>query len=174
MKRARPAGSLGYTFPLMLIIVAAMALGATRLELAQSYRVKRDKEEELLFRGHAYMRAIKAYYSKNNRYPRELKDLANDRDSSKPRFIRQLYKDPMTGRDFKPILGPEHVITGVVSASKDVPFRKVDFDKELVGFEKARTYADWKFEGKAGSGGAPQATTPGVAAGPGPRSAGSF
>ncbi len=173
MKKARPAGSLGYTFPLMLIIVAAMALGATRLELAQSYRLKRDKEEELLFRGQAYMRAIKAYYSQNNRYPRELKDLANDRDSSKPRFIRQLYSDPMTGRDFKPILGSEHAIMGVVSASKDAPFRKVDFDKELEGFEKAKTYGDWKFEGKPGSA-APQAITPGATAGTGPRSAGAF
>jgi hypothetical protein len=37
----------------MLIIVAAMAFGATRLDLAQSYRSKRDKEAELLFRGRA-------------------------------------------------------------------------------------------------------------------------
>lgn len=166
MKKTRPAGSPGYTFPLMLIIVAAMALGASRLELAQSYRTKRDKEEELLFRGLAYMRAIKAYYAKNSRYPRKLNDLADDRDSSKPRFIRQIYKDPMTGRDFKPILGEAGAITGVVSASRDMPFRKVEFDKELQGFDEAKTYADWKFEAKAGSGAAPQATTPSAPQGP--------
>ncbi len=162
MRKARPAGSPGYTFPLMLIIVAAMAIGASRLELAQSYRTKRDKEEELLFRGLAYQRALKAYYSKNNRYPRKLKDLADDRDASKPRFIRQLYKDPMTGRDFKPILAAEGAIMGVVSSSKDIPFRTVDFDKELQGFDQAKTYEDWKFQAKPGGGAAPQAITPGA------------
>ena len=159
MRTTQPAGSPGYTFPLMLIIVAAMAFGAARLDLAQSYRSKRDKEAELLFRGLAYRLAIKEFYSKNNRYPRQLKELANDKDSSKRRFIRQLYKDPMTGGDFKFILGSEGAIMGVASSSKDVPFKKVDFEKELENFEKAKTYADWKFEAKPGSG-AHQGNTP--------------
>ena len=163
MRKAQPAGSPGYTFPLMLIIVAAMAFSASRLDLAQSYRSKRDKEAELLFRGLAFKRAIKEFYSKNNRYPRQLKELANDRDSSKRRFIRQVYKDPMTGGDFKLILGSEGVIMGVVSSNKDVPFKKVDFEKELENFEKAKTYADWKFEAKPESG-AHQGSTPAASA----------
>jgi hypothetical protein len=144
----------------MLIIVAAMAFGAMRLDLAQSYRLKRDKEAELLFRGLAYKRAIKAYYSKNSRYPRQLKELADDRDSSKPRFMRQLYKDPVTGGDFKLVLGSEGSIMGVVSASKDTPFKKVDFHKDLEDFGNAKTYGDWKFETKPGSGTSPQGIAP--------------
>jgi hypothetical protein len=159
MRKAQPAGSPGYTFPLMLVIVAAMAFSASRLDLAQSYRSKRDKEAELLFRGLAFKRAIKEFYSKNNRYPRQLKELANDRDSSKRRFIRQVYKDPMTGGDFKFILGSEGAIMGVLSSSKDAPFKKVDFEKELENFDKAKTYADWKFEAKPRSG-AHQESTP--------------
>jgi hypothetical protein len=112
----------------------------------------RGREAELLFRGLAYKRAIKEFYSQNNRYPRQPKELANDKDSSKRRFIRQLYKDPMTGGDFKFILGPEGAIMGVVSSSKDVPFKKVDFEKDLENLEKAKTYADWRFEAKSGSG----------------------
>ena len=165
MRRTQPAGSPGYTFPLMLIIVAAMAFGATRLDLAQSYRSKRDKEAELLFRGLAYKRAIREFYSKNNRYPRQLKELANDRDSSKRRFIRQVYKDPMTGGDFKFILGTEGGIIGVVSSSKDAPFKTFDFAKDLEDFDKAKSYADWKFEAKPGSGAAPvrsQGTAPSI------------
>ena len=144
----------------MLIIVAAMAFGAMRLDLAQNYRLKRDKEVELLFRGLAYKRAIKAFYSKNSRYPRQLKELADDRDSSKLRFMRQLYKDPVTGGDFKLILAPEGAIMGVVSASRDAPFKKVDFDKELQDFGKAKTYADWKFVTKPGSGTPPPGIAP--------------
>jgi type II secretory pathway pseudopilin PulG len=140
----RSTGSPGYTFPLMLVILAAMAFGASRLELAESYRLRRDKEEELLFRGQAYMQAIKAYHQQNQQYPRRLGDLAGDQPG-KGHHIRQLYKDPMTGRDFKPILKPDGTIIGVVSASRDAPFRKVDFEKELKAFEKAKSYADWKF-----------------------------
>ena len=65
----------------------------------------------------------------------------------------------MTGGDFKFILGSEGAIMGVASSSKDVPFKKVDFEKELENFEKAKTYADWKFEAKPGSG-AHQGSTP--------------
>ena len=146
MKTAQPAGSPGYTFPLMLIIVASMAYGAMRLDAAQSYRMKRDKEAELLFRGLAYKRAIKEFFLKNKRYPRALAELANDRDPSKIRFIRQLYKDPMTGGDFRPILLPEGAITGVLSPSKGKPFKAADFDKDLEDFDKAETYAGWKFD----------------------------
>jgi hypothetical protein len=47
----------------------------------------------------------------------------------------------------------------VVSASKDAPFKKVDFEKELEDFDKAKTYAEWKFEAKPSSGPAPQGNT---------------
>ena len=162
MRNAQPAGSPGYTFPFMLIIVAAMAFAAMRLDVAQSYRLKRDKEAELLFRGLAYKRAIKSFHSKNSRYPRQLKELADDRDSSKPRFMRQLYKDPVTGGEFKLILGSEGAIMGVVSASRDVPLKKVDFDKELEDFGNAKTYANWKFETKPGSATSPPGLAPGA------------
>ena len=152
MRKARPAGSPGYTFPLVLIIVAAMAFSAMRLDLAQSYRLKRDKEEELLFRGRAYKHAIRMFFTKNNRYPRKLQELADDRDSTKARFIRQLYKDPMTGDDFKPIAASEGAITGVASSSRETPFKTADFDKDLEDFDKAKTYADWKFDAKSSGG----------------------
>ena len=73
--------------------------------------------------------------------------------------MRQLYKDPVTGGDFKLILGSEGAIMGVVSESRDAPFKKDDFDKELKDFGNAKTYADWKFETKPG---APQGIAPGA------------
>ncbi len=44
----------------------------------------------------------------------------------------------MTGGDFKFILGSEGAIMGVVSSRKNVPFKKVDLEKELENFEKAK------------------------------------
>jgi len=42
MTKTRLAGSPGYTFPLMLIIVPVMGYGASRLELAESYRLNQS------------------------------------------------------------------------------------------------------------------------------------
>jgi hypothetical protein len=151
LKAAALRGSGGYTFPLMLIILVAVAFAASRLEVATSYRLKRDKEEELLFRGIAYMRAIRAFYAANaleKRYPRTLEELVSDPRLRGRQYIRQLYKDPMTGRDFNLILSAEGTITGVVSASTEAPFRTVGFGKELEGFKKAARYADWQFNVK--------------------------
>jgi hypothetical protein len=142
-------GQAGYTFPLMLVILAAVSYGASQLEASQSYRLKRDKEEELLFRGMEYLKAILAFEAANEkekRYPKKLEELVSDPRSSGRRFIRQLYKDPITGQDFDLILTEDRTISGVVSRSKGVPFRKVNFDKELKGFDRAASYADWRFE----------------------------
>ncbi len=146
------SGSGGYTFPLMLVVLTAIAFGTARLELTQSYRVKRDKEEELLFRGLAYMKAIQAFHAVDateKRYPRKPEELISDPRAPGRRFIRQLYKDPMTGGDFHSILTPEGTIVGVVSAGTAIPFRKIDFDKGLAEFDKAKSYADWRFTVKA-------------------------
>ncbi len=153
VEREARQGSEGYTFPLMLIILAALAYGAGRLELTQSYRIKRDKEEELLFRGKEYMKAIRAFYAAaatEKRYPKSLPELVSDPRSKGRRFIRQLYNDPISGGAFNLIQAPDGTITGVVSASAGVPFRAVGFEKDLAEtFEKAKTYADWRFDAKA-------------------------
>jgi hypothetical protein len=139
------AGTAGYTFPFALVLLAAAAAGGMRLEWSGAYDLRRDREEELLFRGRAYMRAIGAFYTENSRYPRELGELGGESEPAKPRYIRERYKDPLTGRDFAPVLTEEGGISGVVSASGAAPLRKVDFDKELTGFENAAAYSDWKF-----------------------------
>jgi hypothetical protein len=147
----------------MLIILMTLAFAASRLEVATSYRLKHDKEEELLFRGMAYMRAIQAFYAANaleKRYPRKLEELVSDPRLRGRQYIRQLYRDPMTGRDFNLILSPDGTITGVVSASTEPPFRTVGFDKELKIFEKAASYAGWQFNAKPNSEAASQEANP--------------
>ncbi len=146
MLTEKRAGAAGYTFPFVLVILAAMAAGGLRLEMSADYSLRRDREEELLFRGRAYMRAIGAFYAENQRYPRSLGELGGEEEPAKPRYIRQRYKDPFTGRDFVPVQSEEGSITGVVSASGRAPLRKADFEKDLLGFDKAQTYREWKFE----------------------------
>jgi hypothetical protein len=147
----RTSSQAGYTFPLMLVILVAIAFGAGQLERSQSYRLRHENEEELLFRGLAYLKALKAFETASaaeKRFPRKLEELVSDPRMQGRRYIRQLYKDPMTGRDFDLILTAQGTISGVVSWSRGIPFRKVDFDKELHEFDQAATYRDWRFDAK--------------------------
>src|SRR5271170_5749696 len=63
-----------------------------------AFQIKREREAELLHRGAQYSRAVRSFTRKTGRYPTRLEDLQG---TSELRFIRKLYKDPITGRDFK-------------------------------------------------------------------------
>ena len=57
--------------------------------------MRREREEELLFRGKQYARAIALFQRRYGRYPTDLKELYFNR----PRVIRHLWKDPMCNCD---------------------------------------------------------------------------
>jgi len=54
---------------------------------------QREKEEELIFRGQQYARAIALYRRQFQRFPTEVKDLL---ETNGMRFLRREYPDPMT------------------------------------------------------------------------------
>lgn len=80
---------------MVVLIVAITVLNilvAAMLPL-WSTQIRREKEEELIFRGFQYAEAIRLYHNQFQQYPTKLEDLLN----AKPRrCIRQLWKDPMT------------------------------------------------------------------------------
>lgn len=57
--------------------------------------MRREREEELLFRGKQYARAIAFFQRRYGRYPTSLKEMYMNR----PRVIRKLWKDPMCACD---------------------------------------------------------------------------
>jgi hypothetical protein len=57
-----------------------------------STQIRREKEEELIFRGLQYAEAIRLFQARFQRFPTNLKELIDVH----PRCIRQLWKDPMT------------------------------------------------------------------------------
>lgn len=57
--------------------------------------MRREREEELLFRGKQYARAIALFQRRYGRYPTSLKEMVENR----PRTIRKLWKDPMCACD---------------------------------------------------------------------------
>jgi hypothetical protein len=58
---------------------------------------QREKEEELVFRGQQYVRAIRLYQAKTRAFPPSVDVLVSGR------YLRKKYKDPITNDDFTPI-----------------------------------------------------------------------
>jgi type II secretory pathway pseudopilin PulG len=83
----------GYILLTFLLMVTLMLIALGMAAPALKTQVKREREEELIHRGHQYAVAIRRYYKKFGRYPTKLEDLQN---SNNLRFLRKVYKDPMT------------------------------------------------------------------------------
>jgi type II secretory pathway pseudopilin PulG len=89
----------------VLVIMAAMAILLTVAVETVSFQQRREKEEELIFRGNQIVEAIRLFRARNGRFPLTLAELVN----AKPRVLRKVWKDPMTGAaDWEPVfLGEE-------------------------------------------------------------------
>ena len=96
--RARESGyALLFIFLTMAIIGIMFYAAMPRV----AFEAQRDQEQLLIDRGEQYKRAIQVYFRKFKKYPAKIEDLEN---SSNQRFLRQRYKDPMTGKDeWRPI-----------------------------------------------------------------------
>jgi len=147
----------GYTLVGLLAAIAVMGILMASIAPTWRFLVRRDQEEELIFRGQQYQQALERYRKQFNALPTKLEDLV------KQRAIRRLYKDPITGGPFELIyatpegnvkasrLSPDQQrrlaqadmpggsslpIIGVVSTSKD---------KALRPFEDKEYYNEWEF-----------------------------
>ena len=94
MKR-RPSES-GYALLLVFAMAAAVAI-MLYMELPRLvFESRRITEQELIYRGEQYQRAIQLYVRKFNKYPATIDDLET---TSNLRFLRRRYKDPMTDQE---------------------------------------------------------------------------
>jgi len=78
--------------------MSLMIIGAAIIAPSLAFEIRRDREEELIHRGVQYSRAIRSFAKKTGHYPVTLDQL---RDTGGTRFIRKLYKDPVTGGEFR-------------------------------------------------------------------------
>ena len=82
----------GYNLVVLLIAITVMTAMLAAMLPMISQEIRRDKEEELVFRGLQYVEAIRVFQIRYQRLPIKLSELVE----VKPRSIRQLWKDPMT------------------------------------------------------------------------------
>lgn len=138
----------GFTYLTVLFMVAILAGGLALIGEVWHTSAKREKEAELLFAGNQYRKAIERYYllGPQRQYPRSLEELVRDpRKPTPERYLRKVYLDPITGRDFDLIKAPDGGIVGVRSSSEEAPLKIAGFSARNAGFESAQTYSDWRF-----------------------------
>ena len=139
----------GFTYFTVLFVVTVLGLGLALTGEVWQTAAKREKEAELLFVGHQYRKAIEHYYlaGPQRQYPRELADLLKDpRVPGTQRHLRRLYPDPLTGKaEWGLVKGGDGGIAGVHSLSTERPLKIAGFRLRDAGFERAQSYADWKF-----------------------------
>jgi len=98
--KSRPSRSRenGYALMMVIFFVALLAIAA----MAAGPRIlvdgKREKEQEMIWRGKQYVRGVKMYYRKMGRFPTSVDDLTKPKVGAL-RFMRQAYKDPMNTGD---------------------------------------------------------------------------
>jgi type II secretory pathway pseudopilin PulG len=90
----------GYILLTLMLFVTLLAIASLAMVEKISFQMKRDREEELIHRGVQYSRAVRRFFKKFGRYPTRIEELEN---SNNIRFLRRRYKDPVTGKDFKPL-----------------------------------------------------------------------
>ena len=140
----------GYTLPALLIFLTALSLMATIAQTRATYVKRSELEKELLFRGQSYIQAIERYYhakEDDKRYPPNLEALLLDpRFGERKKYLRRLYKDPITNEDWRLIYASTGGIMGVVSKNTKTALKTANFPLSLSTFKGKQTYAEWRFE----------------------------
>ena len=91
-------GNRGYAMAALLVAMSVMAVLMGALLPVWTHMATREKEEELIFRGNQYARAIGLFQRKFANTPPPTIDVLVEQ-----RFLRKKYKDPITNDDFQPI-----------------------------------------------------------------------
>jgi type II secretory pathway pseudopilin PulG len=82
----------GYNLVVLIVAITVLNIAVAAVLPLWSTAIRREKEEELVFRGFQYAEAIRVYHLRFQQYPNKLEELIE----REPRSIRQLWKDPMT------------------------------------------------------------------------------
>lgn len=141
----------GFTYLGVMMIVVVMGVMLAVAGEAWHMALKREKEQELLFIGNQFRRALTLYSehtpAQARRYPSSLADLLQDpRYAATQRYLRKIYPDPITGdANWGLIRGPDGEIFGVHSLSEEAPAKKSNFMLADRNFEDKTKYSDWVF-----------------------------
>jgi type II secretory pathway pseudopilin PulG len=87
----------GYAMAALLVALSVMSIMLATALPSWRTLAQREREAELVFRGEQYVQAIQLFSRRTGGFPTSLDALREGR------FIRKLYKDPITNADFQPV-----------------------------------------------------------------------
>ncbi len=146
-----PRGQHGYTYLLVLFVVAGLGLLAAQAGVVWQAVAQREREAELLAVGSEMARALARYRDETpaglTAWPTKLEQLVEDQRFPAPRrHLRRIYRDPLTGRAEWGLVRAGEAIVGIHSLSTLAPIRRNDLPPELDGAAKSATkYSEWVF-----------------------------
>ncbi len=135
----------------VLVFVLMTTMAASTMVQIHQTQAQRDREEQLLFVGDQYRRAIASYYNSfppnaPRGLPKSLEDLVDDHRFPEPmHHLRRLYLDPMTGKADWELVAAGGGIVGVKSRSNRAAVKKTGFDKNYAFFEGRAQVSEWVF-----------------------------
>ena len=140
----------GFTYLAALFLIVVMGIVLAAIGKVWSTAQQREKERELLFVGNQFRQAIGLYYQHSpggaKIFPEHLEDLLLDaRQLGTQRYLRKIYRDPMTGQSEWALFVVNGRITGVYSMSQEAPLKSSNFRLADKAFENSEKYGDWKF-----------------------------
>jgi type II secretory pathway pseudopilin PulG len=147
-----PFRQAGFTY--FGVLAAIALLGAVLGSTVEVWHtaVVREKEQQLLFVGRQYRQAIERYYRNTpgtkKLLPPSLEDLLEDpRLPGTQRYLRRLYRDPVTGlAEWALLKDADGGILGLHSLSEARPRKSAGFGPGDARFAGAERYAEWVFE----------------------------
>ncbi len=89
----RKSQQAGYVLLVLMMFSALMLISLSAILPRVYLEGKREREEELIFRGREYVRAIGLFHRQFARFPTKVDELIR---TDRKRFLRQAYPDPMT------------------------------------------------------------------------------
>jgi len=96
-KNAHRSGERGYAMLMALSLTMMVLIASTAMIANLRIEGKRQREDEAIWRGNQYARAIRLYFHKTGHYPQTLEDLK--KGMPQLHFLRQSYKDPLNTAD---------------------------------------------------------------------------
>jgi type II secretory pathway pseudopilin PulG len=150
--RGTPRNQGGFTYMALLFAVAIIGVGLAAKGVEWDRSAQRGKEAELIFVGNEFRRAIALYYYRTpgaaHELPASLDELLEDpRYPGTQRYLRRVYRDPMTGRaEWGLVMTPGGRIMGVHSLSDRQPIKTGNFSEANREFSERNSYRGWHFK----------------------------
>jgi type II secretory pathway pseudopilin PulG len=142
--KLRGQSESGYAMAALLVALSIAAVMMTVVMPVWKQMTRREKEEELIFRGQQYARAIRLFQRKYaNATPPTIDVLVDQR------FLRKKYKDPITNDDFVPLMAGQTVPSGPGAAAPPAPAA----DRGGIGGQQGAGLAPIGTPGAGGRGG---------------------